>query len=484
MSRFRKATRSKLRLRMAIDGPSGSGKTYTALECAFALAASMAGPDGNAPRVAVIDSESGSASKYCGLVGPSGLLWDFDVCELKTFSPSEYAAAIEDAARAGYGVVVIDSLSHAWEGKDGALDLKDRAGPNSWAAWKDVTPIHRRMVDAILNSPCHVIATMRSKTEWVTEMTAEGKTAPKRVGTAPVQRAGMEYEFDIYVSLDPSHILTVQKSRCQAVDRAIVARPSASFMTPIIEWLSEGQPATVAAPPAAAADKQLQRIAELLQALGTKLDAEKKQLPKLYSVKEFGELNADQAAEYVQRLERRLATKAPAASSAPAPAPAPQPAPQPAAAPNGTDQAAELDAPTLELIGHAYGELVELDDMTPERWRAEYLSQFGVDRAKALSAKNANRLLFVLHCRIDEIKLRHATLAQSTPFPTTPAQPGEQQQQSQFQQQSQKGDSQAPATPGDGAETLQAAMQAEYADTQRQRAAEQERRESEAAWPS
>lgn len=244
---FQKATRQKSKLRMTIDGPAGSGKTYTALRFAHSLAAATGG------RIAFIDTERGSASKYVG-EAPDGIPWDFDVAELTDFSPEKYTEMIEMAGKRGYSVLVIDSLSHAWEGKGGALDIKDRQGGNQWTAWRTVTPIHNRMVDAILQSPCHVITTMRSRMEYVQETDDRGKVVIKKVGMAPIQRPGMEYEFDIVCDMDWAHILSVSKSRCPAVADMRVEKPGQAFMAPILEWLNSGsagnrhQPLPVPAP--------------------------------------------------------------------------------------------------------------------------------------------------------------------------------------------------------------------------------------------
>lgn len=230
---FQKATRRKSRLRMTIDGPAGSGKTYTALRFAHTLTAATSG------RIAYIDTERGSASKYVG-EAPDGIPWDFDVVELSDFSPEKYTELIEAAGKRGYSVLVIDSLSHAWEGKGGALDIKDRQGGNQWTAWRAVTPIHGRMVDSILQSPCHVITTMRSRMEYVQETDDKGKVTIKKVGMAPVQRPGMEYEFDIVCDMDWAHILSVSKSRCSAIADLRVEKPGQAFMAPVLEWLNSG----------------------------------------------------------------------------------------------------------------------------------------------------------------------------------------------------------------------------------------------------
>lgn len=232
---FKQASKKQSKLRMTIDGPAGSGKTYSALRFAHCLAAQFNG------RIAVIDTERGSASKYVG-EAPDGIPWAFDVLELAQFSPERYADAILAAGRAGYSVLVIDSLSHAWEGTGGALEMKQKAG-ESWSAWRNVTPVHNRMIDAILQSPCHVITTMRSRMEYVQETDERGKTTIRRVGMAPVQRPGMEYEFDILCDMDWSHSMTVSKSRCSAIADMQVDHPSAEFMRPVIAWLtSESTP--------------------------------------------------------------------------------------------------------------------------------------------------------------------------------------------------------------------------------------------------
>lgn len=233
---FRQATRQQSKLRLTIDGPAGSGKTYTALRFAHALANNGQ----NNGRIAVIDTERGSASKYIG-EAPDGIPWLFDVAELTTFSPEKYTQLIEYAGRSGYSVLVIDSLSHAWEGKEGALEIKQKIG-ESWSAWRHVTPIHNRMIDAILQAPMHVITTMRSRMEYVQEQDSNGKTVIRKVGLSPIQRPGMEYEFDIVADIDYAHIMSVSKSRCSAVADMTLEKPGPDFMRPVIEWLTSGNP--------------------------------------------------------------------------------------------------------------------------------------------------------------------------------------------------------------------------------------------------
>src|SRR5215469_3962007 len=157
---FTRAEKTNSKLRLALAGPPGSGKTFTALSLAHALA------DGQS--VALIDTEHGSASKYADLFPP------FDCVNLETFHPDVYVEAIHAAERAGYAVLIIDSLSHAWNGKGGVLELVDAAAKrsksgNTYAAWAEATPIHTRLIETIIRANVHIIATMRSKMEYAQE---------------------------------------------------------------------------------------------------------------------------------------------------------------------------------------------------------------------------------------------------------------------------------------------------------------------------
>lgn len=320
---FKKAARKKLKLRMALCSPAGYGKTYTALR--------LAGPLANGGKIAVIDTEHGAASKYAGMA-PDGTPWVFDVCELQHFAPSAYTAALRDAAAAGYPVVIIDSLSHAWSGVGGALDQVDKkaaGGGNSFTAWKDVTPQHNELVETILAYPGHVITTMRTKQEFVLEEEdRKGRKVmvPKKVGMKPVQREGMDYEFDVVADLDESHTLIVNKTRCPAIDGQRVTKPGPEFVTPILKWLGEGdgemeytpppfQPSQpVAAPPQPAtpptstakrcSDIQRQTILDMTAALGITGEPYQKMLEKR-GAKKLEDLTEEQALEILCRLKER-----------------------------------------------------------------------------------------------------------------------------------------------------------------------------------
>ncbi len=239
---FQKATKSKSKLRLALVGPTGSGKTYTALVIAQRLAEAVGG------RVAVIDTERGSASLYADTFA-------FDVLELSSFHPDRYIDAIHAAEAAGYAAIVIDSLSHAWIGKDGALELVDNAAAradnragNKFTAWRDVTPIQNHLVDSMLGSTAHIIATMRSKTEYIMEADKNGKMVPRKVGMAPVQRGEIEYEFTLVGELDTEHKLIITKSRIPALSDQVIRKPDAAIADALLTWLNSGADVVAAAP--------------------------------------------------------------------------------------------------------------------------------------------------------------------------------------------------------------------------------------------
>lgn len=225
---FTKATKKAAKGRVALDGPSGSGKTYTALTLATTLG----------DRVAVIDTEHGSASKYADM-------FEFDTLHLDRYSPQILIDALGAAAVAGYEVVVVDSLSHFWMGTDGMLEQVDKAakrsGGHGMSGWKEMRPVERQMVESLLAYPGHVICTLRVKTDWVEGEGRNGRRQMVKVGTKAEQREGLEYEFDLVGSLDLNNELTVIKSRCPALAGEIIARPGRPFAETFKAWLDDGE---------------------------------------------------------------------------------------------------------------------------------------------------------------------------------------------------------------------------------------------------
>src|SRR6185503_5236299 len=225
---FAPATKRQAKARIALEGPAGSGKTYTALRLATGLGA----------RIALLDTEHGSASKYADL-------FTFDTLALTAYDPKTLIEALAAGGAGGYEVFIVDSLSHFWMGIDGMLEQVDRAakrsaGGNSFGGWKEVTPIERRMVDAMLAYPGHLIVTMRTKTEWVIEENDRGKKVPRKIGMKAVQRDGIEYEFDIVGDLDQENNLVVSKSRCASLSGAVIRQPDEELGRTIRAWLDDG----------------------------------------------------------------------------------------------------------------------------------------------------------------------------------------------------------------------------------------------------
>jgi hypothetical protein len=237
MAGFKKATKSQAKLRAAIFGPSGAGKTFTSLRVATGLA-------GDAGRIAVIDTERGSASKYSDRFA-------FDVLELEDQTIQGYVDAIRLAAEAGYSVLVIDSLSHGWQTLLEEVEklAKAKYRGNTWSAWSEGTPLQRKLVQAILTFPGHVLATMRSKTEWTTVDDGRGKKSPQRVGLAPEQGKGVEYEFDLLVEISTEHIANVIKDRTGKFQDKLIEKPDERFGRELAAWLADGTPAPVASGP-------------------------------------------------------------------------------------------------------------------------------------------------------------------------------------------------------------------------------------------
>lgn len=228
---FTPATKEEAKARIALTGPSGAGKTYTGLTLATTLG----------DKVAVVDTERGSASKYADE-------FTFSRLNLQTFEPVTLCQALASASAAEFDVVMVDSLTHFWSGTGGMLEQVDSAakrgyGGNSFGGWKEARPMERAMIDALVSYPGHVIVTMRSKTDYVIEEDQRGKKVPRKVGLKPEQRDGIEYEFDIVGDLDHENTLIITKSRARPISGQVIPKPGAEFAEQIAAWLGTGKPA-------------------------------------------------------------------------------------------------------------------------------------------------------------------------------------------------------------------------------------------------
>ena len=235
---FAPATREKSYLRMALIGTPGSGKTYTALK----VMQNLVGPG-----FAVIDTEHGSARKYAPLPGeaadPEKGTFDFVHADLSNYDPANYIALIKEAAAAKIPGIVIDSLTHAWSGIGGILDKKDqldRTSKNSYTNWRDLTPIHNKLIEAILEFPGHVIVCFRAKMEYAQEKDENGRSKVVKLGLGAIQRDDVEYEFDVVMLMDQNNSAQVVKTRYSFLSGKTISKPGKEVAADLAYWLGQG----------------------------------------------------------------------------------------------------------------------------------------------------------------------------------------------------------------------------------------------------
>ena len=226
---FKKAERKQAKLRLALSGPSGSGKTTGALLIAKGLGG----------KIAVLDTERGSASLYADLC-------DFDVVELvPPYTPERYIEIIHEAEKAGYTTLILDSITHEWNGQGGILEIVDNVARskfrgNSYAAWNEGTPRHQKFIDSMLASSLHIIATMRSKAVYVETEKGNGKKTIEKQGAAPQQRDGLEYEFTAVLDLAvDGNLANASKDRTRLFHDPFVITEDTGRK--LFEWLNSGK---------------------------------------------------------------------------------------------------------------------------------------------------------------------------------------------------------------------------------------------------
>lgn len=225
MSSFRKATREKVFLKVAVTGPSGSGKTFSSLRMATGLA--------NGGKVAVLDTENRSASLYADR-------FNFDVLDIEPpFDHDKFESGISDAVAAGYTVGVIDSASHFWEGILEYKSALDARGGNSYTNWNEAGKKFSGIIKAVLQSPIHLICCMRSKMDYILETNERGKQTPRKVGLAPIMRDGIEYEFTTVFDVAIDHKAQTSKDRT-GLFRDRIFQIEESTGSELLAWLNSG----------------------------------------------------------------------------------------------------------------------------------------------------------------------------------------------------------------------------------------------------
>jgi hypothetical protein len=230
----RKAEKRRVKLKMAVQGPSGSGKTWGAL----ALAKNM----WPAAKICVVDTENESASLYADQ-------FEFDTIPLTPpFTTDRYEACVDAIVAGGYDVAIIDSITHQWDGEGGILrrkeELDQRPGSNSYTNWSTFTPEHQHFIEVLKQAPIHIIATMRSKQDYILTQNDKGKSKPVKVGMAPVQRDGFDYEFSIVFDVQMDHKANVSKNRTGLFEGKVLNLADKKVAEELRNWVESGKEVT------------------------------------------------------------------------------------------------------------------------------------------------------------------------------------------------------------------------------------------------
>lgn len=227
---LRKAERHQARIRMGLQGPSGSGKTMGALLIAFGLT-------GDWSKVAVIDTENNSADLYAHL-------GNYNVLSLNApFSPERYIEAIRICETSDMEVIIVDSISHEWEGSGGILETHSNMAGNSFTNWGKLTPRHNQFINVLLSSKCHIISTIRSKQDYVLAE-KNGKMVPEKIGLKGVQREGMDYELTLVLEIDIKQNASATKDRTGLFMNRPEFQISSDTGEKILSWCKNGINAT------------------------------------------------------------------------------------------------------------------------------------------------------------------------------------------------------------------------------------------------
>jgi len=225
--KLQKAERHQVKLRIGLSGPSGFGKTYSALLLAYGITNDWR-------KIALIDTENKSASLYSHL-------GDFNVLSLEEpFSPERYIKAIKLCEESDMEIIIIDSISHEWQGKGGCLEIHEQLG-GRFQDWARVTPRHQSFIDAIILSKCHIITTSRSKVDYSLDKDGNGKTKVMKLGTKSITREGFEYELTVnFELLNDNYLVSTSKDRTELFSGKPEFIINSSTGKKLIEWCMQG----------------------------------------------------------------------------------------------------------------------------------------------------------------------------------------------------------------------------------------------------
>lgn len=231
----KKAKRENVYTKVALMAPSGGGKTYSSLRLATGMAEEIYKETGKEAKILLANTEQKRGYYYANE-------FDYDIVDIEApHNPEKYVELIEFAVSEGYAILIIDSTSHEWEGKGGCLELQQQAG-GTYQAWGRITPRHQKFINAIADSPIHIIATMRGKDQYEMEKDEKGKTSVKKLGLGAKQRDGFEYEFTCTFMLDQkTNTAEVQKDNTHLFEGESAILLSELHGKKIIQWANEGE---------------------------------------------------------------------------------------------------------------------------------------------------------------------------------------------------------------------------------------------------
>lgn len=232
---IKKATREKIYCKIALMAPSGGGKTYSALRLATGMAEEIEKETGKKARILMGNTEQKRGYYYANE-------FDYDIVDIEApHNPEKYVEFIKFAVDEGYDILIIDSSSHEWEGRGGCLELHQQAG-GQYQSWGKVTPRHNKFIEAIADSPIHIIATMRGKDQYEMSKDDRGKTSVQKIGVGAKQREGFEYEFTCTFLIDQkTSMAEVQKDNTHIFENEGATLLSEDYGRRIIQWANSGE---------------------------------------------------------------------------------------------------------------------------------------------------------------------------------------------------------------------------------------------------
>jgi hypothetical protein len=301
----KKAKREKIYVKVALMAPSGGGKTYGALRLATGMAEEIKKETGKEAKILLANTEQKRGYYYANE-------FNYDIVDIDApHEPEKYVELIDFAVGEGYDILIIDSSSHEWEGKGGCLEIHQRAG-GQYQNWKSVTPRHNKFINAIADSPIHLIATMRGKDQYEMTKDERGKNSVQKLGVGAKQRDGFEYEFTCTFLIDQkTNCAEAQKDNTHIFENEGATLLTEAYGVKLIKWANSGEGYTPVvrnenseSEPSGDLDTLKKQIIAKCKELGGSKDPFVKS-----AVKEFGNPNAltdiDKAKEYLEYLNNK-----------------------------------------------------------------------------------------------------------------------------------------------------------------------------------